>query len=262
MRHLFLIAIISLIAISLYGQDLAIFKKETYVSTTGLALPYRILYPENYDKTKKYPLVLFLHGAGERGNNNESQLVHGAKLFIDSANRKTHPAIVIFPQCPTDSYWSSVDVNRNTSPFTLQFDYNKPITPALQAVIEVVKKTLSTESVDKSKVYITGLSMGGMGTFEAVYRYPELFAAAVPICGGADVNAYDKRIAKIPFRVFHGAVDAVVDVKHSRAIVAKLKTLNVNVEYIEYPAVNHNSWDNAFAEQDFLKWMFSKQRRK
>lgn len=242
------------------SQDFSALKKETFTSSARLVLPYRILLPENYDKTKKYPLVLFLHGAGERGNDNESQLTHGAKLFIDSANRKAYPAIVIFPQCPTEGYWSSVEVNRNTSPFTLKFDYTRPITPALQAAIELVQKMIVHEGVDKSRIYITGLSMGGMGTFEAAYRFPELFAAAVPICGGADVRAYDKRVSKIPFRVFHGAKDAVVDVKHSQVVVQKLKTLDTHVEYIEYPEVNHDSWDNAFAEPDFLSWIFSKVR--
>jgi predicted peptidase len=242
------------------SQDFSALKKENFTSSARLVLPYRILFPENYDKTKKYPLVLFLHGAGERGNDNESQLTHGAKLFIDSANRKAYPAIVIFPQCPTEGYWSSVEVNRNTSPFTLEFDYTRPITSALQAAIELVQKMIVHEGVDKSRIYITGLSMGGMGTFEAAYRFPELFAAAVPICGGADVSAYDKRVSKIPFRLFHGAKDAVVDVKHSQVVVQKLKTLDTHVEYIEYPEVNHDSWDNAFAEPDFLSWIFSKVR--
>lgn len=243
------------------AQDLSIFKKEKYVSATGLELPYRILYPKNYDTNKTYPLVLFLHGAGERGNNNESQLVHGAKLFLDSVNREKYPAIVVFPQCSADGYWSSVSLDRTQSPLALEFDYNKPITPQLKAAIELVQLLKQNERVDKSRVYIAGLSMGGMGTFEAVYRYPELFAAAVPICGGADVKAYDKRVSKVPFRVFHGAKDAVVDVKHSQVIVDKLKILDTKVEYIEYPEVNHNSWDNAFAEPDFLSWIFSKKQK-
>jgi predicted peptidase len=262
MRHFFLLMVFIALAATASAQDLTAFQKETFVSATGLELPYRILYPENYDKTKKYPLVLFLHGAGERGNNNESQLTHGARLFVDPANRQAYPAIVIFPQCPTEGYWSSVEIDRNTSPLTLKFDYSRPITPALQAAIELVQKMVVNEGVDKSRVYITGLSMGGMGTFEAVYRYPRLFAAAEPICGGADVKAYDKRVSKIPFRVFHGAKDVVVDVRHSQAIVEKLKILNTKVEYIEYPEVNHNSWDNAFAEPDFLSWMFSRKRKK
>lgn len=244
------------------SQDLPVFEKNTFTSSAGLELPYRILFPEKYDKSKKYPLVLFLHGAGERGNNNESQLTHGAKLFADPANRKAYPAIVIVPQCPAEGYWASADVNRNTSPFTLGFDYTRPATPALQAAIELIQRMITNEGVDQSRIYITGLSMGGMGTFEAVYRFPELFAAAVPICGGADVEAYDKRVSKVPFRVFHGSQDAVIDVKNSQAIVEKLKILGTKVEYIEYPGVNHNSWDNAFAEPDFLSWMFDKHRKR
>ena len=102
--------------------------------------------------------------------------------------------------------------------------------------------------------------MGGMGTFEAVYREPKLFAAAAPICGGGDTKAYSKQSARVPFRIFHGADDAVVAVNLSRDMVGRLKELNASVQYIEYPGVNHNSWDNAFAEPDFLGWFFAKMR--
>jgi predicted peptidase len=244
------------------AQDTTAFKAETFTSSADHVLPYRILYPDDFKKGKKYPIVLFLHGAGERGNDNVSQLIHGSKLFADAANRKKFPAIVVFPQCMKESYWSSVEVDRTQTPFTLSFDYTKPMTLPLQAAIELLQHIIAQGSVDQSRVYISGLSMGGMGTFEAVYRYPELFAAAMPICGGADVNAYDERVAKVPFRVFHGADDAVVSVEQSKKIVEKLKALNVSVEYIEYSGVNHNSWDNAFAEPDYLSWMFSRKRKK
>ncbi|HMV08605.1 MAG TPA: prolyl oligopeptidase family serine peptidase [Cyclobacteriaceae bacterium] len=260
MRLILSIFTVSMLSLACCAQDQSEFKKETFISSTGLSLPYRILFPENYDKTKKYPVVLFLHGAGERGDNNESQLVHGSKLFLDPANRKAYPAIVIFPQCAAESYWSSVKVNREKMPLELDFDYTRPITPALQAAIELLKKTLRTEATDKKRVYVAGLSMGGMGTFESVYRFPKLFAAAVPICGGGDVDAYDKRVIKVPFRVFHGAKDDVVDPRHSRAMVEKLKTLKAAVQYKEYPEANHNSWDSAFAEPDFLNWMFANSR--
>jgi predicted peptidase len=216
-----------------------------------------MLLPQNYDPQKKYPLILFLHGAGERGSDNEKQLVHGAKLFIASENRKNFPAIVIAPQCPAENYWASVIIDRTTNPFTFSFDYSRPATTALSAAIELVKEIMATEGVDKKRVYITGLSMGGMGTFEAVYRYPKLFAAAAPICGGGDTTRYTKQAAKIPFWVFHGDADAVVGVKESRAMVAKLKALNAKVKYTEYGGVNHNSWDNAFAEPEFMKWLHS-----
>jgi predicted peptidase len=260
MRFMIILLLLFQVTTNLFAQDLNQYEKKVYASASGQQLPYRILYPENYDRTKKYPLILVLHGGGERGNDNEKQLTHGAKLFLTEENRKNFPAIVIFPQCPTESYWGNVQIDRSTSPITLTFDYSKPETVALQSAIALVKEVIKEEGVDKKRIYITGLSMGGMGTFEAVYRNPKLFAAATPICGGGDVARYDKRVAKIPFRVFHGSVDAVVDVKESQKMVEKLKTLKASVYYTEYPNVNHNSWDNAFAESDFLSWMFSKKR--
>jgi predicted peptidase len=229
--------------------------------SAGNVLPYRMLYPDNYDKTKKYPLILFLHGAGERGNDNEKQLVHGAKLFLKEENRKAFPAIILIPQCPEDSYWAAVNIDRSAQPLKISFNYNAPPLWPLVAANDLVKKIANEEAVDKSRIYITGLSMGGMGTFESVYRYPDLYAAALPICGGGDTNAYDKRVKKTAFWLFHGAADAVVDVKLSREMLAKLKSLKVKNKYSEYPGVNHNSWDNAFADPAFLSWMFAHKRK-
>lgn len=260
MRSFLPLALLFLISSGLKAQDLSLYNNEIYTSPSGEQLPYRILYPKNYDQSKKYPLVLLLHGGGERGNDNEKQLTHGAKLFLSDDSRTNFPAIVLVPQCPTDSYWASVNLDRSTSPITLGFDYSRPITPPLKNAIDLVQKISNEESVDKKRIYITGLSMGGMGTFEAVYRYPKLFAAAVPICGGGDTIRYDKRVKKIPFRVFHGDSDAVVGVNESRQMVKKFQSLKVNVIYKEYPGVNHNSWDNAFAEPDFLSWMFSQKK--
>ena len=245
-----------------FAQDLSLYQKKEYAYGEGKILPYRILYPENYDKSKKYPLVLFMHGAGERGNNNEMQLVHGAKMFLTDANRKNFPAIVVFPQCPENSFWSSVSVDRNKTPITFEFNYDNEITWPLAAVQKLVVQLLSDERIDKKRCYVTGLSMGGMGTFELVYRFPKLFAAAMPICGGGDATRYDERVKRTAFWIFHGDVDAVVNVNESRAMVNKLKSLKINTIYTEYPNVNHNSWDNAFAEPTFLSWMFSKKRKK
>ena len=238
------------------------YQKKEFVFAEGKALPYRILYPDNYDKSKKYPLILVLHGAGERGKDNEKQLMHGSKLFVTDENRKNFPAIVLFPQCPEESFWAVTKIDRNQQPFKIEFDYGAEPNWPLVAANDLVKKIIKEEAVDASKVYITGLSMGGMGTFESVYRNPDLYAAALPICGGGDVNKYDKRIAKTAFWVFHGADDAVVDVKLSREMVDKLKALKSEIKYSEYPGVNHNSWENAFAEKDYLSWMFSHKKKK
>jgi predicted peptidase len=241
-----------------FSQDLSLYEKKQFTSSDGFTLPYRILLPEGYAEGKKYPLILVLHGAGERGSDNEKQLIHGSKLFLDSLIRKKHEAIVVFPQCPENSYWSSVEIDRNKAPLALDFDYSRPITRPLKASIELVRELLTKERIDERRVYITGLSMGGMGTFEAVHHYPNLFAAALPICGGGDTEHYRK--VKTPFWVFHGSDDAVVNVRYSKEMVGKLKDVGAKVKYTEYPGVNHNSWDNAFAEPDFLPWMFKRKK--
>jgi predicted peptidase len=238
-----------------------IFEKKEFAFADGKTLPYRILYPENYDKTKKYPLILFLHGAGERGSDNEKQLTWGAKLFLKDENRKSFPAIVVFPQCPQESFWPTAKVDMSTQPVKIDFDYSSQPNWPLTAANELVRKLSNEEAIDKSRIYVTGLSMGGMGTFESVYRYPDLYAAAMPICGGGDIGRYDKRVAKVPYWIFHGDADVVVDVKLSRDMVAKLKTLKVDVKYTEYPGVNHNSWENAFAEPEYMSWMFAHKRK-
>jgi len=238
-----------------------LYEKHTYTNNDNILLPFRILYPENYDKKKKYPLVLFLHGAGERGDDNESQLTHGAQLFLQEENRKNYPAIVVFPQCPKESFWSSVIADRNKTPVQFAFDYSRPSNVPLVSSFELVKQLMNEESIDPTRIYVVGLSMGGMGTFEMVYQYPNLFAAAMPICGGGDVSKYDSRILKTSFWIFHGTKDPVVDVKTSREMVDRLKKLKAEVKYTEYPEALHNSWDNAFVEPEFLKWMFGNVRR-
>lgn len=258
----FLLTVFILPTLTLAAQSLTQYQKREYINKDGQVLPYRLLYPKDYDKSKKYPLILVLHGAGERGADNEKQLTHGATLFLKEENRNKFPCFVVFPQCPLDGYWSSVQIDRSKSPLSLDFDYSKPATTPLQSSIELVKQLVKEERIDQSRLYITGLSMGGMGTFEAVFRYPKMVAAALPICGGGDKDRYDKRVKRTSFWVFHGADDAVVDVKLSREMVEKLKELKIPVKYSEYPGVNHNSWDHAFAEPDYLSWMFGHKRKR
>ena len=144
---------------------------------------------------------------------------------------------------------------------TFDFDYSRPANWPLEAANALVRKITAEAGVDRGRIYITGLSMGGMGTFESVYRYPELYAAAVPICGGGNASQYDARVRHTAFRIFHGDQDAVVNVQLSRVMAERLKALKVNMLYREYPGVNHNSWDPAFAEPDFLKWIFQQKRK-
>ncbi len=243
-----------------YGKlDLNAYEKRQF-EWEGNTMSYRILFPEGYDRTKQYPLVLFLHGGGECGNDNEKQLVHGASLFLKKENRRDYPCIVLVPQCPADSYWSSAKINREQYPIDVTFDYSASMTKGLTLANALLHDIMDTEAVDKSRIYITGLSMGGMGTFELVWREPDLFAAAVPICGGGDAKAYTERLPKVPFRIFHGNADGVVSVEESRKMYAALQARGAEVSYTEYPAVNHNSWDYAFWEGDFLGWVFGRRR--
>ena len=185
-----------------------------------------------------------------------------SNLFLDAENRKKFPAIVIFPQCPSNSFWASIKIDTSVRPRVLAFDYTGEANWPLTAANELVHKIASEEAVDHRRIYVAGLSMGGMGTFEAVYRNPTLYAAALPICGGADLNSYSNWTGKTPFWIFHGDADPVVTVKLSRDAHEKLKSIKAKVKYTEYSGVNHNSWDSAFAEPDFLKWMFGQKRKK
>lgn len=249
-----LVYFFSLITISAMAQD-SLYQKKIFVRQND-TIAYRILYPKNYDRTKSYPVVLFLHGAGERGSDNEKQLIHGSKLFASEKVRNEFPSIVIFPQCKNDSYWSNVKIDREKLPLALTFDYTREETKDLSMAIALTKHILKTEAVNKNRVYIAGLSMGGMGTFEAVYRYPKLFAAAAPICGGGDTH-YNKKAARIPFWIFHGDSDNVVSPDYSRIMFKKIQEFSKQVKYTEYPGVMHNSWDNVFAEPEFLPWLFA-----
>jgi len=239
-----------------HAQDFDLFEKKLFISQTD-TLPYRILLPENFDSSKKYPIVLFLHGRGESGKDNEKQLTHGAELFLRDSIRTRYPAIVIFPQCSNESFWSNVYINRDRSKKGV-FNFvngGKP-TQAMQLLLGLVKEFKDKSYVDKDRIYVGGLSMGGMGTFEILRRETNTFAAAFAICGGDDVQNV-KEYRKIPLWVFHGEKDDIVPPRYSEIVVNELKRLGSEVRYTNYPNANHNSWDSAFAEPDFLQWIFS-----
>jgi len=223
-------------------------------------LKYRILYPRNFDKAQKYPLILFLHGAGERGDDNVGQLVHGGKLFATDYLQKRHPAVVIFPQCPSDDYWAQVDVDRGSSPIGLNFQYGKGPTKALGLVMQLLENTLTEPYVDPDRVYLMGLSMGGMGTFELLARKPDTFAAAIPICGGGDPKSVSSYAKKTALWAIHGARDNVVDPALSLEMVTALLEAGGFPRFSLYEFADHNSWDPAFADPGLLPWLFSHKR--
>lgn len=256
MKRIFVLAFI-ISSQMLSAQDTSQFTRKQFVSN-GDTLLYRLLLPPDYIPGKKYPLVFFLHGSGERGNDNALQLVHGAKWFL--ANQQKHPAIVVFPQCPKNSYWSNQVQSRDSAGKTIRtYPIEAPPTKAMVLLMGLVDHMLSWETISRKHVYVGGLSMGGMGTFELVWRKPKTFAAAFPICGGGN-PAMAKSMKKTDWWVFHGAKDNVVLPENSTVMVEALKKAGANVKYTLYPDANHNSWDPAFAEPELLSWLFSKKK--
>lgn len=252
--------------IPLFGMsqtDLSAYKKDIFIGQSGYTLPYRILYPENYNPKKAYPLVLFMHGAGERGVDNEIQLKHGADLFLKDEFRKKNPAIVVFPQCAEQDYW--VDVSRRIladGTRIREFPFGEKARPSTQMVIELVQQLIDEKKVDEQQLYIMGLSMGGMATFELLARFPDRWAAAIPICGGGNPILTRSYAKQTPIWLFHGEADEVVHVRNSRRLYKKLIEAGGKAKYTEYPGVNHDSWNNAFAEPGLLDWLFSHKKKK
>jgi len=258
----FIIGICWLISsVSIFSQQTSLFEKKQFIQNRD-TLNYRIMYPKNFSKEKEYPVVLFLHGSGERGNDNELQMVHGSTLFSKKENREQFPAIVLFPQCPEDDYWSNFEVDRSSFPILLNSKYNEPPTKALQQVIALLEEITTKSYVNKNQLYVMGLSMGGMGTFELVYRKPNLFAAAIPICGAGDPEYVNEYAKSTPIWVFHGAKDTIVNPLQSVEMVSAILKAGGFPKFTLYDKANHNSWDNAFAEKDLLQWLFSQKLNK
>jgi predicted peptidase len=226
------------------------FSSNKYVNQQGDTLNYRLLSPD-YNTLRKYPLVIFLHGSGERGNDNESQLKWGVMNFASDEAMILHPAIVIAPQCPSRQSWSNFKNSEKTEDVRLLTTPTKP----MELVIELIKKLSKEMQVDTNRIYITGLSMGGFGTFDAIERYPDLFAAAVPVCGGGDISKAPS-IVHIPIWIFHGAEDAAVNPKFSLDMVEALTKAGAHPGFTLYPEVGHFSWLVAYSDPLMIEWMF------
>ncbi|PQB07653.1 phospholipase [Polaribacter filamentus] len=237
----------------LYDSKSLVYKNDT--------LQYRILLPENFTEDKQYPLVLVLHGAGERGNNNSSQLVHGSNLFASDENREQFPAIVIFPQCPKGDYWANATIDRSTKPIKLKFSLESKPTKSLELVMNLLQTYLQKPFVKKEQIYVGGLSMGGLGTFEILYRQPNTFAAAFAICGAGNPEGAKEYAKNTNLWVFHGANDDVINPQESINMVSGILKYGGKPNFSLYANDNHNSWDSAFAEPALLPWLFSKSKR-
>ena len=215
----------------------------------GQVYPYRLLEPLPELRDVPRPLVVFLHGAGERGADNVAQLRWLPEVLAQPANRTAHPCFVLAVQCPTAARWVEVPW-ADAAPQPLHADP----TPALRAVLRQLDVLVARPDVDAARVYLTGLSMGGFGAFDLVAPAPERFAAVPAVCGGG-APATAERLVDVPFQVWHGAADRVVPVQRSRLMVEALGRAGAAVDYHELPEVGHDAWRQAYGPDGFA-WLF------
>jgi lysophospholipase L1-like esterase/predicted esterase len=229
------------------------YEARTFTGPDGGTLHYRLLKPKDYDPAKKYPFVAFFHGAGERGTDNAAQLRHGTKTFLEPKAREQHPCFVFAPQCPPEQTWSAV------KGWTEAAAFSEEPKPAMKLALGAIDALLKEFSIDAERLYLTGLSMGGYGTWDLLSRAPERWAAAVPICGGGDPARV--AVAKdVAIWAFHGAEDKVVPPERTRELIAVLKAAGGQPLYSEYPYVGHDSWTPAYKEPELLAWLFAQRR--
>lgn len=222
-------------------------------SADGAKLAYRLLKPATIEPGKSYPLVIFLHGAGERGDDNKAQLKHGAPLFAKPESREKFPCFVIAPQCPKDQTWSAVKGWTDAESFQTE---PKPAMKLLLGAVDAIEKEFT---IDPDRIYVTGLSMGGYGSWDLITRFPGKFAAAIPVCGGGDKEKI--AIAKgVPVWAFHGLADNVVPPARSQEMVAAIRAAGGKAAHTEYPGVAHDSWTYAYGEPNLLPWLFAQRR--
>lgn len=239
-------------------EVVAQFDEGVYLYTGGEyrqeAFRYRLLKPQPISPGKKYPVVVFLHGAGERGADNRLQLLYLPELLAKPENRQKFPCFLIAPQCRPEKQW--VDVPWTATQSTL------PEQPSdqLQAAMGMLDDVLEKYPVDRARIYLTGLSMGGYGCWDAAARWPERFSALAPICGGGDESTAP-RFAKLPVWAVHGDADPVVPVARSRNMVAALKAAGGSPHYVELKGVGHNSWTPGYKDTGLLPWLFEQIRQ-
>ena len=202
--------------------------------TKTIRLQYLLFLPADYEnKSEKWPMILFLHGAGERGDNLSQVKVHGPPKLIN--NGENFPFIIVSPQCPEDKWWDTDVLN------------------------ELLKDVMKSYRVDKNRIYLTGLSMGGYGTWDMAQKYPSRFAAIAPICGSGNPELVE-RIKHLPIWVFHGAKDKVVPVKKSQDMVDALKKVGGNVKFAIYPEAGHDSWTETYSNPALYDWFLKHNR--
>ena len=228
------------------------------VTVNGVANHYEIYVPASYSTAQQWPVILFLHGSGERGGDGLLQTSNALGAAI-RRSPSAYPAIVIFPQTPPDSSW---------------------VGDASQIAMAALDQTLSEFRTDPDRVYLTGLSIGGNGTWYVAYHHPDRFAAIAPICGfvtplgsspwrtavppdsGDAFQALARQLGRVPTWIFHGEVDQAVPVAQSRQAAEAIRQAGGDVRYTEFLGMDHNVWDAVYASPQFLSWLFAQRRKR
>lgn len=230
------------------------FQARSWKISNSKSIPYRLYVPQYYDRSKAYPIVVAMHGAGERGNNNVSQLNHAfTSMWADDSIQKDHPAFVLAPQCPANEWWV---VSKTFGDYKFE---ETPITNNLKAMFGILDSLEREFNIDHAREYITGMSMGGAATWYALAYQPDRFAAAVPVCGGGD-TAKARVFDKIPIWTFHEVDDPTVPVAFTRHLAAAIRAVGGSrFKYTEYPAsmgYGHESWKPAGKDPALHRWLF------
>jgi predicted peptidase len=232
----------------------AMLKPYIYTNEVGETFAYRMSVPQFPASGKVYPLILFLHGSGECGTDNLKQIQVGVPALMASLLKRPEPVIVVAPQCQPGNGWVK-QLSRDE-----RYAMSKEPAASLEVALEVCRHVVATLPADTNRLYITGLSLGGFGTWDAIQREPGFFAAAIPICGGGDIRRVQE-IRRMPIWVFHGTDDANVSVACSRRMVEALKLAgNRSVRYTEYEKAAHNVWDSTYSNPEVIDWLLQQRR--
>ena len=275
MKKILFIAFVLFVSMPVFAQkqetDYPLFERKVY-KKNGVELPYRIMYPEKMKKSQEYPVVLFLHGMGRCGDDNEFQLGLAGNLFENPKNRKEFPCIAVYPQAPKGSAFVKVAENGKIllggwSKFNSEGiradNLSVELTEYGKMAYELVEDLCKKKYVDTDRIYIAGVSMGAYTTYKLLAEHPDTFAAGIVICGASSLSGVDTWGNKVPVWIFHGEKDKIVPVESAREVAKKLDSMGMkNYKFTEYKDMGHGVWGKAFSEPDFMSWMFVNRKAK
>jgi len=225
------------------------FLARTYEDASGTVVPYRLFIPHEGDRGERYPLVLFLHGGAGAGDDNLSQISggnrRGSHVWTEPGNQERYPAFVVAPQLPGMSRWD--------------YPGSDEMSTYGEAAAGLVERLVDEYAIDTDRIYVTGQSRGGWGVWDLIAKRPDLFAAAIPVCGGGDPT----RVAAartVAVWAFHGARDRTVPVERTRELVEVLRAAGATVRYTEYQYSGHTIWDKAYKDDELVDWLYAQRK--